>query len=134
MLNALDQGRRATGDVREYDGKGRHTTTSSSLRQLADGTCVIDTPGIRSLGLAELSRDELRAAFPDLQAFAGGCRFGDCSHTHEPDCAVRAAIAGGAFEAARFASYLKLRTELETREAGAVRSSARPRGRRIMRA
>lgn len=108
LLNALDQGSRAIGDVREYDGKGRHTTTSSSLQTLADGTRVIDTPGIRSLGLEQLSRDELRAAFPDLQAFARVCRFGDCSHAHEPDCAVRAAVGSGRLSAARLSSWLRL--------------------------
>lgn len=109
LLNALDPaGDRATGAVRDSDGKGRHTTTAAMMRQLADGTRVIDTPGIRALGLQELSRDELRAAFPDVQAFAGGCRFADCSHAHEPDCAVLAAVAAGRLAAARHGSWLRL--------------------------
>ncbi|MBK8096032.1 MAG: ribosome small subunit-dependent GTPase A [Planctomycetes bacterium] len=109
LLNAIDPaGGRATGAVRDFDGKGRHTTTAAMMRQLSDGTRVIDTPGIRALGLQELTRDELQAAFADLQAFAGGCRFADCSHAHEPDCAVRAAVAAGRLSAARHGSWLRL--------------------------
>lgn len=109
LLNALDPaGCRTIGEVRSHDGKGRHTTTSSALRCLGDGTRVIDTPGLRELGLGDLSRDELRAAFADLQAFAGGCRFTDCSHAHEPDCAVAAAVATGRLPASRLASWLRL--------------------------
>lgn len=114
LLNALDpDGARATGAVREHDGRGRHTTSASSLRLLADGTRVIDTSGIRAFGLAALQRDELAAAFPELAPLARQCRFGDCSHAHEPDCAVRAAVAAGSIGAARFAAYLRLLGEVE---------------------
>ncbi|MBL8732312.1 MAG: ribosome small subunit-dependent GTPase A [Planctomycetes bacterium] len=114
LLNGLDPaGGRAIGDVRAFDGKGRHTTSASALRQLGDGTRVIDTPGIRELGFGELSRDELRLAFADLQAFAAGCRFADCSHAQEPDCAVRAAVAAGRVPGARLASWLRLLGECD---------------------
>lgn len=114
LLNALDPaGGRAIGSVRAYDGKGRHTTSASALRQLGAGTRLIDTPGIRELGLGGLSRDELRAAFADLQAFAAGCRFADCSHGQEPDCAVRAAVAAGRVPVARLASWLRLLAECD---------------------
>lgn len=115
LMNLLDpSGSRAIGPVRASDGRGRHTTTSSALRQLVDGTRVIDTPGIRAVGLGEVSPAELQAAFADLQAFAGGCRFGDCGHANEPDCAVRAAVAAGRLPAARFASWLRLREDGRT--------------------
>ena len=113
LLNALDPGgERSTGDVRAYDGRGRHTTTSSSLRELADGTCVIYTPGVRSFGLAQLTLPELRAAFPELEELASSCRFPDCTHVHEPDCAVEAALEEGRLHAARVDSYRRLAGEL----------------------
>lgn len=109
LLNALDPaGARGVGDVRGYDGKGRHTTTAASLRRLAGGLSVIDTPGVRSFGLSALQPDELRAAFPEFLPFAAGCRFGDCTHTHEPECGVREAVAAGRLAAARYASYSRI--------------------------
>lgn len=109
LLNALDpDGARRIGAVRRADGRGRHTTTASRLWRLADGTAVIDTPGVRAFGLAELTADELAAAFADVVAFAAGCRFADCSHRHEPDCAVRRAVASGQLAAARYRSWLRL--------------------------
>jgi ribosome biogenesis GTPase len=113
LLNALDpDGARSIGAVRDHDGKGRHTTAWSSLRQLADGTRIIDTPGIRALGLDRLDSDQVRAGFPEL-ATAGACRFTDCGHQQEPDCAVRAAAASGRIPAARYASYLRILQSLE---------------------
>jgi len=109
LLNLLDpSGERVIGEVRGYDGRGRHTTTSSALRQLVGGTRVIDTPGLRAVGIGEVSRAELQVAFADLQAFAAGCRFGDCGHSSEPDCGVRAAVAAGRLPAARLSSWLRL--------------------------
>ena len=92
------------GDTRA-DGRGRHTTTSRSLFRLASGGCVIDTPGIRSV----LIDDEIggvAVTFPDIEVFEGQCRFRDCSHDHEPACAVRAAVEAGTLSAARLESYL----------------------------
>lgn len=119
LLNALDpDGNRSVGAVREDDGTGRHTTSWSSLRQLADGTRIIDTPGIRALGLERLDAEQVRASFADLREAAGRCRFTDCSHQHEPDCAVRAAVAEGRIRAARYASYLRILQSLEPDSAG----------------
>lgn len=113
LLNALDpDGERSIGAVRAHDGKGKHTTAWSSLRQLADGTRIIDTPGIRALGLDRLDRDQVRAGFPEFGA-AGRCRFADCDHQQEPDCAVREAVAAGRIGAARYASYLRIVQSLE---------------------
>lgn len=109
LLGSADQ---ATGCVQEGQGKGRHTTSASRLIELADGTRVIDTPGIRAFGLWDVGRAELDAAFPEVARLAAGCRFGDCSHVHEPGCAVRAAVAGGALAAARHGAYVRLAAEV----------------------
>jgi ribosome biogenesis GTPase / thiamine phosphate phosphatase len=89
----------ATGDLGK---KGRHTTTSSCLYEDGDGTRIIDTPGIRQFGLWRVSPRELRGYFPEFVDLATGCRFGDCTHTHEPQCAVRDA------QPARYPRYLRL--------------------------
>ena len=108
LLNCLDpEHARATAAVRAGDGKGRHTTTASSLRVLADGTRLIDTPGVRAFALPE-GKDDAIAAFADVLAFADGCRFRDCAHVHEPGCAVRAAAESGALDAARYRAFLRL--------------------------
>jgi ribosome biogenesis GTPase len=109
LLNALaPQLDLATADVRAIDGRGRHTTTASSLHELPGGIRVIDTPGIRQLGLGEVTASELAAAFADIAAQARNCRFRDCSHTHEPDCGVKAAVDDGRLPWARYDSYLRL--------------------------
>jgi ribosome biogenesis GTPase len=94
-----------------HDDRGRHTTTHRELFVLPHGGIVIDTPGMRELQLWDAS-DGVRGAFADVEAFAPRCRFSDCSHTTEPACAVRDAIAGGTLSEERYASYLKLRREL----------------------
>lgn len=114
LLNALDpDGQRDTGHGREFDGKGRHTTTSSELVELEGGTRLIDTPGIRILGLWEVTPGELSNHFPEFVEHSDACRFRDCGHTHEPDCAVRAAVDGGEVSAARYATYLRILDSLK---------------------
>ena len=110
LLNALDPdgAERVTSDVRASDGKGRHTTTSSELRRLAGGTVLIDTPGIRALGLAAEQLAALDEAFPEIAELATACRFSDCEHRTEPDCAVRAALESGALDATRWAAYERM--------------------------
>lgn len=101
-----------TGGVRPSDDRGRHTTTARSLLVLpGDGGLLIDTPGVRELGLwaGEAAVDE---AFADVAALAARCRFRDCGHQNEPDCAVRAAIESGALDPDRLAHLDKLRREL----------------------
>jgi ribosome biogenesis GTPase len=108
LLNRLDPAAaRPTREVRDHDGKGRHTTTASSLTMLADGTRLIDTPGVRAFGLPDGHTDAI-AAFEDVQALAVGCRFRDCAHVHEPGCAVRAAAESGALDPERYRAFLKL--------------------------
>ncbi len=101
-----------TGASRQRDGKGRHTTTASSLRPLPRGGFLIDTPGVRQFGLWRPSPAALEGAFPDVAAIAAECRYRDCGHASEPDCAVRAAVADGTLAAARVASFRRLSEEL----------------------
>ncbi|WUJ69386.1 ribosome small subunit-dependent GTPase A [Kribbella soli] len=96
-------------DIRE-DGKGRHTSVRRELIVLPTGGVVIDTPGLRGIGLQELG-EGLAAAFPDITALAELCKFKDCSHVMEPDCAVRAALDDGTLPYRRYDSWVKLQRE-----------------------
>ncbi len=100
-----------TGPVRYNDSRGRHTTTARSIVTLPRGGVLIDTPGIRSLGLLEFE-EGLSLAFPDIEEMAAGCKFRDCTHATEPGCAVRAAVAAGEIDPNRMRSYEKLQKEL----------------------
>lgn len=100
--------------VRAHDDRGKHTTTHRELMLLPQGGAIIDTPGMRELGLwAE--GEALETAFPDVIALSSGCRFRDCRHQTEPGCALRAAVEKGGLDAARLASYIALGKELERR-------------------
>jgi len=104
------------GDVRRGDGKGRHTTTTSSLYDLpasAGSVRLIDTPGVRGFGLFDLDPAHLPAYFPEFERFLATCRFGDCTHRQEPSCGVRDAVEAGAVPRARYDTYLRLRASLE---------------------
>ena len=110
LINALvPHAELRTGDVRERDGKGRHTTTSSSLFDFPGGGYVIDTPGIRSVGLMDMEPETLAKIFPgffDDDLFT--CKFSNCKHLKEPGCAVREAVESGKISEARYASYLRI--------------------------
>jgi ribosome biogenesis GTPase / thiamine phosphate phosphatase len=112
LVNAL-AGREAmaTREIREEDARGRHTTTHRELILLPSGALVLDTPGMRELGLWD-SDDGVSATFADIAALARQCRFNDCAHVREPGCAVREAIGNGELAADRFESFLKLNREL----------------------
>ena len=103
------------GEISESVNKGRHTTVGGYLHPLPglDGGFVADTPGLREVGMWALSPTELDVCFPELRPFLQGCRFADCRHSVEPDCAVRAAVARGDVSVARYESFIKLREELE---------------------
>jgi ribosome biogenesis GTPase / thiamine phosphate phosphatase len=107
LLNAVQPGLRLrTGEVSVAVGKGRHTTVSARLIPLECGGYVADTPGLRELGLWGVDSSELDLYFPEFRDHLDDCHFGrSCTHTHEPDCAVRAAVSAGAIPAARFQSY-----------------------------
>jgi len=103
----------ATASIREDDARGRHTTTRRELVRLADGL-VIDTPGLRELGLAD--GDGLADTFGEVDTIARACRFSDCRHASEPGCAVRAALSDGSLDSARFAAFRKLEREAHRAE------------------
>jgi ribosome biogenesis GTPase len=96
------------GSVRSSDGRGRHTTSSSTLTRIDAGTFLIDTPGIRSLGLWHVDAASLRFYFSEFERFEADCHFSDCTHSHEPRCAIKAAVETGEIAAARHASYLRM--------------------------
>lgn len=111
LVNALaGEERMAVGDIRLEDGRGRHTTTHRQLMMLPSGVMVIDTPGMRELGMWDVT-EGLGEAFSDVEQFLGRCRFRDCSHRTEPGCAVRAAIEAGELSADRWEHYLSLQHE-----------------------
>jgi ribosome biogenesis GTPase len=99
-----------TGDIREHDAKGRHTTTSRSLHAIAGGGWVIDTPGMRTLQVSEAA-DGIDILFAEITELAPLCKFRDCTHAHEPGCAVRAALEEGALDVDRLARWRKLSAE-----------------------
>jgi ribosome biogenesis GTPase len=112
LVNAL-VGRAAlrTGGVRESDARGRHTTTHRELVRMESGALLIDTPGMRELGLWEA---EAPGGFEDVLAIAAGCRFGDCRHATEPGCAIGAALADGSLSPERWAGYRSQQLKIES--------------------
>ena len=111
LVNALaGEDIMAVNSIREDDSKGRHTTTHRQLIRLKSGVMIIDTPGMRELGMWDVS-EGLGDAFADVEAFLGKCRFSDCRHETEPGCAIKAAIAIGELDASRWESYRKLKEE-----------------------
>ena len=102
----------ATQAVRTVDGKGRHTTTHRELVALPTGGAVLDTPGLRTLGLGQVEMG-MAQAFPDVEELAAGCRFGDCRHETEPGCAVLAALDDGTLDPDRFEGWTRIRAASE---------------------
>ena len=100
-----------TGEISESHHKGRHTTTFSTMYPLGDGGWLIDTPGIKGFGLIDIDDAELWHYFPEMMRLAPGCRFYNCTHTHEPGCAVVAAVERGEVAWSRYESYLKILDE-----------------------
>lgn len=112
VLNCLDA-RFAieTGEVSEKLGRGRHTTRHVELYALGEGTYAIDTPGFSSFDTEQMElvlKENLQYAFPDFAPFLGQCRYHDCAHLREPECAVRDALVAGKLEPTRYASYVRL--------------------------
>ncbi len=122
LANALDPRLGIeTGQVRGLDQRGRHTTTASAMHiidnpeEFGGGEIrVIDTPGVRFFGLADVSPEELRWLFPEFEPYVHSCKFTDCSHEHEPGCAVKAAVERGELSAVRYDTYVRLLAELRT--------------------
>jgi ribosome biogenesis GTPase len=114
LMNALYPGLDLrVGEISESVEKGRHTTVGSHMHPLPDGGFVVDTPGLREVGLWGLDARSLDRCFPEMRALIGGCRFADCAHLAEPDCLVLEALGRGDIAQERYDSYAKLRAEAE---------------------
>jgi ribosome biogenesis GTPase len=114
LLNAVYPGFRLKVDsISESTGKGRHTTSRAELMPLPYGGFVVDTPGLKEFGVWNPTREELIVGFPEFDWVDGACRFQDCSHVHEPECAVLAAVEEGIIDRGRYASYVKMLEETE---------------------
>jgi ribosome biogenesis GTPase / thiamine phosphate phosphatase len=112
LLNCLVPELRArVGEVNGVTGRGRHTTTTATWVPLPDGGALVDTPGVRSLGLA-LEPAELPRHFPEFDPHLGRCEFDDCAHDTEPDCRVREAVEAGDIPRSRYEGYLRIRESL----------------------
>jgi ribosome biogenesis GTPase len=110
LLNRLDPERdRAVGAISDATGKGRHTTTAAEIFRIGADTFIADTPGIRALALQGIELADLDECFPELRPFIGSCFYPDCTHVHEPGCAVIAALDAGQISDERYRSYASLR-------------------------
>jgi ribosome biogenesis GTPase len=119
LLNALHPGLSLrTQEISESVNKGRHTTVGSRLIPLPDGDegYLVDTPGLREVGMWGLPSGSLEQCFPEFKPYLGGCKFQDCKHDTEPGCAIRGAVEAGSVSPSRFESYQKLRTEITESE------------------
>jgi ribosome biogenesis GTPase len=110
LLNRIAPGaaQQRTAEVSNFANKGVHTTTYAEMFMVAPATFVIDTPGIKELGLMDIQDGELGHYFPEMRDLLGACRFHNCIHTHEPGCAVREAVESGAIADSRYYSYLSM--------------------------
>jgi len=97
-----------TGDISEYHNKGQHTTTFSEMIPLPDDGWIIDTPGIKGFGTIEMEGSSIADYFPEMFKIASGCRYSDCTHRNEPDCAVLKALSEGRIAESRYKSYLSI--------------------------
>ena len=97
-----------TSEVSDFAEKGVHTTTFAEMFQLNPGTFLIDTPGIKELGLAEIEGYELSDYFPEMRVLRNECKFNNCLHTNEPHCAIKNALAAGEIAESRYKSYLSM--------------------------
>jgi len=112
LLNAIQPGLGiAVGEVSTALNKGKHTTNFRQLHPLLDGGWVADAPGWKSLALWDTEPEEMDAYFPELAPLVEKCQFSDCSHTHEPGCAVLEAVKCGKVRQERYESYLRLKEE-----------------------
>jgi len=97
-----------TGIISEFSNKGKHTTTFAEMLELSFGGWIVDTPGIKEFGLYDFEKDTLAQRFPEMRALMSDCRFTNCTHIHEPGCAVKVAIEKGAIATSRYKSYLNM--------------------------
>lgn len=112
LINRIEPGLQLkTAVISEAHDSGKHTTTFAEMFSLSGGGCIIDTPGIRSFGTIDMKKEEISHFFPEIFARAGECRFYNCTHVHEPGCAVIEAVEAGEVSESRYASYLSMMEE-----------------------
>jgi len=104
-----------TAEISEFSDKGKHTTTFAEMLEVVPGTYLIDTPGIKELGLVDVPPAELAGYFPEMRALLGQCRYHNCQHVHEPGCAVREAVDQGKLAVPRYESYLSMLADEDNR-------------------
>jgi ribosome biogenesis GTPase len=104
-----------TGEVSTFANKGTHTTTFAEMFEWREDSFLIDTPGIKELGLIDIEKEELGHFFPEMRALLGQCKFHDCLHVHEPKCAVVAAVEAGDIPLSRYESYLSMLQDYDNR-------------------
>jgi ribosome biogenesis GTPase len=109
IINAIDSHLNLkVGEISHFHSKGKHTTTFAQMFPLSEGGYIIDTPGIKEFGLIQYSKEEIRDYFPEIRAYNNQCRFNNCRHVNEPDCAVKKAIEEGKIPSSRYLNYLAI--------------------------
>lgn len=109
MINAIEPGLlRKVGQISDYHQKGKHTTTFAEMLPLSDGGFIIDTPGIKEFGLVDFDKQEIPERFPEMRNLMHQCQFNNCTHVHEPGCAVKAALSKGLIDQMRYDNYLSI--------------------------
>lgn len=114
LINALDETLDLrVGEISEYSGKGQHTTTFAEMHDLDDTTKIIDTPGVKEFGLVNIEKEQLAHYFPEMRALMKDCRFNNCVHINEPDCAIKNAVEEGEISYERYESYVGIYSGIE---------------------
>jgi len=109
IINAIDSALNLkVGEISQFHSKGKHTTTFAQMFPLSQGGFIIDTPGIKEFGLIQYSKEEIRDYFPEIRAYNNQCRFNNCRHVNEPDCAVKKAAEEGKIPSSRYLNYLAI--------------------------
>ncbi|QSE97685.1 ribosome small subunit-dependent GTPase A [Fulvivirga lutea] len=116
LINSIDPNLNLkTSEVSDFAEKGVHTTTFAEMFQLDDDTFIIDTPGIKELGLIDIEEEELSDYFPEMRELSGDCKFHNCKHLHEPGCAIQMAVDEGEIAESRYKSYLSMLEDSDNR-------------------
>ncbi len=109
LINAIEpEFRIKTKDISSYHKKGKHTTAFAEMYELSFGGFIIDTPGIKEFGLLDFKKEEIAERFPEMRKYMHGCRFNNCTHVHEPGCAVKIALEKGLISRSRYNNYLSI--------------------------
>jgi len=109
LINTIDTNLQLkTGEISGYHQKGKHTTTFAEMHRLHNGGLIIDTPGIKEFGMVDFSKDEVALYFPEMKALLHDCKFTNCTHVHEPGCAVKTAVSENLIHPQRYKSYLNI--------------------------